>query len=238
MKPIIGIVSTPYPDKDGDKMFCIDYNIYNWIVKSGGTPLAIMPPNIDNVFEKRYRELNSLSGKEIDELIRVLDMCDGIIKPGGNTIQSFHKTIYNYTVVRNVPYLGICNGMQLMAKAYDNDFNLIKTPVNHNIIDINAHYIWISEKSLLRKIVKKNKILVSSRHKYCVHDLKKLNISAIDDNGVIEAIENPRCDYNLGLQWHPEIFDFNHEDSVNIFDSFIEKSSNHDKQKVYKKTIY
>ena len=54
----------------------------------------------------------------------------------------------------------------------------------------------------------------------------------------IEAIENPRCDYNLGLQWHPELFDFDHEDSINIFDSFIEKSSNHDKQKVYKKTIY
>ncbi len=238
MKPIIGIVSTPYLDKDGDKMFCVDYNVYNWIVKSGGTPLTIMPTNIDDIYEKRYRELNYLSGKEIDELVRVLDMCDGIIKPGGTSIQTFHKAIYNYTVIRNMPYLGICNGMQLMVKAYDNDTNLVKTPVNHNISNVNAHYIWISEKSLLRQIVNKRTMLVSSRHNYCVHDLKNLRITATDEFGVIEAVENPICDYNIGLQWHPEVFDFDHEDSVNIFNSFIEASSNHDKQKVYKKTIY
>lgn len=241
MKPVIGIVSTPYLDKDGDKMFCVDYNVSNWIVKSGGVPLAITPTNIDNVFNKRYRELNSLSGTEIDELIRILDMCDGIVKPGGNSIQAFHKVIYNYTIIRNVPYLGICNGMQLMVKSYDKSNGLVRTPVNHNISNINAHYVWINQSSLLGKIINKKTILVSSRHNYCVKNLEGFNdlkVSATDNIGVIEAIENPRCDYNLGLQWHPELFDFDHEDSINIFDSFIEKSSNHDKQKVYKKTIY
>lgn len=55
MKPVIGIVSTPYLDKDGDKMFCVDYNVYNLIVKSGGIPLTIMPTNIDDIYNKKYR---------------------------------------------------------------------------------------------------------------------------------------------------------------------------------------
>lgn len=237
MKPIIGIVSTPYPDKDNDKMFCIDYNVYNWIVKSGGTPLAIMPTNLDEMFEKTYRELNNLSEIEMNELIRTLDMCDGIVKPGGLSIHPYHKFIYNYTVERNIPYLGICNGMQLMVKTYDNDEELqqINTEINHRSPDLNAHKIIINNSSLLYEILCKDYTFVNSKHRYAVANLQKLYVSACATDGTIEAVENERCNFNLGVQWHPELFDFNHDDSINLFGSFIEASTAHDFQKVYRK---
>lgn len=238
MKPIIGIVSTPNLDSNGGKMFCTDLKIHNWVIKCGGIPLSIMPTNIDDVFNKKYQELNELSKDEIKDLVKILDMCDGIIKPGGTSIQSFHKIIYNYTVNKNMPYLGICNGMQLMVKAYDNDDVLTKTTNNHYIEEVNAHNVHIENGTLLKKIVKKDTILVSSRHNYCVHDLNKFKISGKADDGVIEAIENPKCKYNIGLQWHPELFDFDHEDSINIFNSFINEAIIYNTQKVSKKTIY
>lgn len=238
MKPIIGIISTPYLDKDNDKNFIVNYDIYNWILKSGGTPIAILPSNIDDVFRKKNRHLNELNDSELNELIRILDMCDGIVKPGGVAIYPYHKVIYNYAVARNVPYLGICAGMQLMVKAYDNNNKLKNIPVNHQINNLNEHYIWIYSDSLLEKILQKRTTCVNTRHKYCVHDLTKFKITATTNDGVIEAIENPICDYHLGLQWHPEIYDFNHDDSTKIFDSFIDKCTDHSKQKVFKKTIY
>lgn len=237
MKPIIGIVSTPYLDKDNDKMFCIDYNVYNWVVKSGGTPIAIMPTNLDKMFEKRYRELNNLTTDETRELVRTLDMCDGIIKPGGLSIHPYHKFIYNYSVVRNMPYLGICNGMQLMAKAYDNDETLkqINTDINHRCDGLNAHEIIIDNSSLLYQILGKEETVVNSKHRYAINELRKLYVSACAPDGTIEAVENERCSFNLGVQWHPELFDDNHEDSVNLFGSFIEAAQKKDFQKVYRK---
>lgn len=238
MKPIIGIVSTPNLDSNGGKMFCTDSKINNWVIRCGGIPLSIMPTNIDDVFSKKYQELNKLSNDEIKDLVKILDMCDGIVKPGGTSIQSFHKVIYNYTVTKNMPYLGICNGMQLMVKAYDNDEELIKTTNNHYIQDVNAHNVHIENGTLLKKILNKDVVLVSSRHNYCVHNLNKLKVSGMSEDDVIEAIENPKCKFNVGLQWHPELFDFDNEDSFNIFNSFIKEATIYNKQKVYKKTIY
>ena len=238
MKPIIGIISTPSFDNDGGKMFCTDSKVNNWVIRCGGIPLSIMPTNIDDFFNKKYQELNKLSKKEVEDLVKILDMCDGIIKPGGTSIQPFHKIIYNYTVTKNIPYLGICNGMQLMVKAYDNDDELTKTPTNHYIKKVDAHNVHIEEGTLLNKILNKDVILVSSRHNYCVHTLNKLKISGMSDDGVIEAIENAKCKFNIGLQWHPELFDFDNEDSLNIFNSFIKEATAYNKQKVCKKTIY
>ena len=131
-----------------------------------------------------------------------------------------------------------CGGIPLsiMPTNIDDVFN--KTENNHYIEDINAHNVRIENGTLLKKILNKDTLLVSSRHNYCVHDLNKFKISGIADDGVIEAIENPKCKFNIGLQWHPELFDFDHEDSINIFNSFIKEAIIYSSQKVSKKTIY
>ena len=40
---------------------------------------------------------------------------------------------------------------------------------------------------------------------------------------LIEAIENKYCDFNIGVQWHPEILD--DENSNLLFEKFIEASN-------------
>ena len=48
--------------------------------------------------------------------------------------------------------------------------------------------------------------------------LRKFRRKRIDN--IIEAIENPNCDFNIGVQWHPEYLD--DLNSKKIFDCFIE----------------
>ena len=47
-------------------------------------------------------------------------------------------------------------------------------------------------------------------------------------DGVVEAIEEARCNFNIGLQWHPELD--NSESTERIFKGLV------DRAKVYRKT--
>ena len=51
----------------------------------------------------------------------------------------------------------------------------------------------------------------------------------MDKAQIIEAIENPNCNYNLGVQWHPELAPATDEVSKKLFESLVEEA------KVYRK---
>lgn len=233
MKPIIGILSTPYEDKDGDKTFDVSYEINNWIIRSGGVPILILPPNEDDFYNKKYDRLNKLSKEELLDLKAVLNMCSGIIKPGGFSIQQYHKEAYKYTIEKDIPYLGICNGMQLMAEVIEknNKIQQIHTNINHKVKCLNAHKIYIASNSLLNRILEKDITVVNSRHSYCINNTSCLKIAAKASDGTIEALENPNCKFNIGVQWHPESFNYDRFDSKNIFDSFIKAANDYQKVK-------
>ena len=101
----------------------------------------------------------------------------------------------------------------------------------NNLIDISNHHInslheiKIKKDTLLYKILKKDKILVNSRHKSAINKTKYLVSSTSSDN-IIESIEDPNHKFFLGLQWHPENLykiDYN---AKKIFDYFIKICSN------------
>jgi putative glutamine amidotransferase len=47
-------------------------------------------------------------------------------------------------------------------------------------------------------------LTVTSHHRQAVRDAGALRVGAVSDDGVIEAIENPRAKFFVGVQWHPE----------------------------------
>ena len=63
----------------------------------------------------------------------------------------------------------------------------------------------ITKNSKLYKIVKSEKIEVNSAHHQSVNNLGKDFISSASaPDGIIEAIENIKHPWCIGLQWHPE----------------------------------
>ena len=217
MKPLIGIIEWPYTDKDGDYIFEVSGNISNKIIEAGGIPIGIFPTKSEDYINKNNNEIGNMNTIESEDLLNTLDMVDGIIKPGALIIYNYEKFIHRYTIDRNMPYLGICAGMQLMCNTNEPILN------HHNV----EHKIRIYRGTLLADILKREEITVISKHRRKVILKDDYKVSAMSYDGVIEAIEDSNCNFNLGVQWHPELD--NSDSTDRLFKGLVESA------KVYRK---
>lgn len=163
--------------------------------------------------------MNTVINDDYDNIIEMLKMADGVVIPGGRRGGSMMELdVIKYLHDNDIPTLGICFGHQNMGKV----FGGIKKQVEGHMLRNQkyAHYVNIKKDSLLYEIVGKERILVNSRHKNIVVDTN-LFISAYNDEGMPEALEDKTKKCFIGVQWHPEsIMD---EDNKKIFDYFISK---------------
>lgn len=169
-KPIIGIVG-----RKNNDIYKVNKSLVNKIIVSGGIPLLILPTN--------FNDLN-----------KILEICNGIIMPGGSTIYDYDEYICEYCKKNDKPVLGICLGMQIMCSEH-----LDNTKCNHqNVI----HKIVTKKGSFINKVI--GDTLVNSRHNECITKSNDYIVTARSTDGTIEAIEYPFNKFNVGVQWHPE----------------------------------
>lgn len=223
-KPIIGIIGIPSVDDEGDTFVALYTNYNNAILKKGGIPFMIAPFSDINYVDKKLSEIPELSEEEKKNYRDLVNMCDGLVIPGGYRIYNFAKYISEYAIERNIPILGICMGMQTLATV-DNGHDCVAkndTPINHRQKENKyVHNVEILENTLLSNIVEKQKIPVNSKHRYHVNNTKKFIVSSYSEDGLIESIELPNKRFVIGIQWHPEKM-LEYDESANkIFDRFI-----------------
>ena len=193
----IGIVTREYKSEEGHDIDVIYSDIVSAIYKNGGTPLGI-------VLNDNYKEL--------------IDICDGIVFQGGDSFEEYDKRALKYAYEVDKPVLGICLGMQLMGILFNGTMIDI---IGHKKILNYAHSININKNSILYDILKTDYIKVNSRHKSVIKNTKLL-VSALSNDGYIEAIEASDRKFFLGVQWHPEnMIDYD-EKQNSIFKYFID----------------
>ncbi len=143
----------------------------------------------------------------------LIDLCSGIILQGGSDNYDIDIIITKYLHKNNIPTLGICLGMQTMAMAFNGNMGDIN---NHKSDKLYVHSVDINKDSKLYDILKKDKIIVNSRHKsYIINTDLKVSGQA----NIIEAIEDNAKDFFIGVQWHPEtLMD---ENSILLFNNFF-----------------
>ena len=168
------------------------------------------------IFEAEDKEF------EFEKVKNIIDMCDGIVFPGGLKIFDFDSEIVKYCYNIDKPTLGLCLGMQIMGKAFDGSVGFIGNQ-NHNKSDKYVHKVKIEKNSKLYKILQKDEIIVNSRHSNYV-EKTSLNCCAKSEEEIIEAIEDKTKRFFIGIQWHPESL-FEDENSKKIFDYFIDTIS-------------
>ena len=221
IKPIIGIVGRLY---SGDSnIICVE-EVRLAVTKIEGIPILILPVDKDEMSCK-----NVYSEEEIEDLERVLNLCDGFILPGGDTWYRLDEVVIDYAIRRDKPLLAICLGMQALSKmlsgekriGYDNTIKN-NTLINHLEPNNNyVHSVIIDKNSKLYSIIGEEKIRVNSRHSYHVPELDNTLVSARSSDGLIEGVELKDKKFIIGVQWHPES---NLEDkhSEKIFKSFFD----------------
>ncbi len=213
-KPIIGIISRKQKilDHISNDGSIVTYDCINAILNSGGTPISI-------VTNEEYMDFDK----------NVLDLCDGLLFPGGYEVKPCHKDIMEYALSKHIPILGICLGFQLlcMACSADRIMSAIKdTNIEHNeeirvVDDFKniTHTVDLNRNSFLASILG-SKVAVNSRHSYTISRVESpLHIVGYSEDGLIEAVEHDDPNYFcLGVQWHPE----NMDNMKILFDKFIE----------------
>ncbi len=185
---------------------------------------------------------------EMDNLDFYLDICDGLLIPGGHfdiptefyTKAESHSSVklkpgrsqFEFAMINKFleadkPVLGICGGEQVIAVALgctliQDIASEVKGALEHEVKDREsaAHIIKIKENTLLHKIIGKTELGVNTSHHQAVKDLgKDVLASAYSSDGIIEAIESKKHKFCLGVQWHPEYL-FNDEE-LEIFKAFV-----------------
>ena len=223
MKPIIGIVGRPLLIDNEWTYMGVSDSCRNAVLKYDAVPLLIIPPQQIGYATTKYKECPILTDSDKEILTKYIDMCDGIILPGGYKMFEYDFFVLEQCIKKDIPVLGICMGMQIMAN-YGREVNNVPndTPINHQELYLDyAHDVTINEDSFLYKIVRKKQIKVNSMHSLHVLPSNIYKVMACSDDGIIEAMEYSNNTFNIGVQWHPEkMFEYD-ESARRIFERFL-----------------
>lgn len=232
--PVIGITLDLVSDSEKYKYarfpwYALRQNYANSVIKAGGIPVMIP--------------------YQMGAIDDILNMIDGLIIPGGDedinpkfygqTVQSdkvktnderglFELTLLQKALEVDKPFLGICNGMQLLNVVLGGTLiqhipDFAPSDINHeqpDPKDVPSHLIHIKEGTMLASLSTQKELLVNSTHHQGIDKLGDgLVASAIAPDGIIEAIESSRHKFALGALWHPEYL--NSELDMNLFSALI-----------------
>jgi putative glutamine amidotransferase len=160
----------------------------------------------------------------------ILDRIDGIIFAGGSDVdpalygEAPHPTtnvkperdaaemlLLRAALARDLPLLGICRGMQLMAVAYGGRLHQHLPDVlghtGHRPTSgpkFGQHPVRLVAGTLCQKILG-DEVSVNSFHHQGIADPGRLSVSGwCPEDELIEAAEDPSRTFAIGVQWHPE----------------------------------
>lgn len=125
---------------------------------------------------------------------------------------AFEARLVHDAADRELPVLGICRGMQLITAAYGGVLHLhLPDAVGHDghrrlPAGFAEHEVELVPSSLAARAAGATRVMVQSHHHQGVADAgRELAVSgqAVGDR-TIEAVEDPRRRFVLGVLWHPE----------------------------------
>lgn len=217
LSPVIGISSfrqqiSIWQDTRREASF-VPQTYLEKIFNAGGIPL-IIPPCENYTFS---------------EISVILAGLDGMLLTGGEDInpayygQEAHSEISylnhyrdkteialaNVTLKMNLPILGICRGMQVLAVSEGGTLNQHLPDCEHSLEhgyvggEVVNHRVKIATGSVLASIYGEDTI-VHSFHHQAVTQHPNYRAVAWAEDGTIEAIEHNHADFRVGVQWHPE----------------------------------
>lgn len=207
MSKKIGIISRE------EQTFEQSYKVFNKEIVSAIKTFHHLPIGI-------IIDCDDSSNEQFREIKQVIDLCDGIILQGGIDFYPIDQKIVQYLHGQNIPTFGICLGMQEMAVTIGGKIQKLPS-LKHHKDQSYVHLVNISRLSLLYRILKKDQILVNSRHKEMI-TRTKLYVGAYSDDQVIEEVEDQSKQFFLGVQWHPESI-FDDQNSWLLFQYFFNK---------------
>jgi putative glutamine amidotransferase len=146
-------------------------------------------------------------GDDIDQRLYMRDAPDKA--PINPKRDRFELIALDYSLSRNLPVLGICRGAQLLNVSLGGKLHIDlleqRRLTSHKRMLLPRKTLFIEKDSKLLQILGSPQGKINSLHHQAVKDLGEgLDVAARDADQIIQAIEDPRQDCRIGVQWHPE----------------------------------
>lgn len=235
VRPLIGIPAVPTYDNEQDAVMALYQDYKDVVYQNGGIPFLICPIAKEDYINTRLRDMKPLTEEEKQLYREMTDLCDGIIIPGGYKIHFFAEEIAKYAIRKDIPVLGVCLGMQLLAKI-DNGENVLvrnETSIEHKQRGKQyVHNLNIVNGTKLYEILQKDSIRVNSVHRFHISHVNHFKVNSYSEDGLIEGIELPGKKFVIGVQWHPEKMMEYDENANHLWHTFMEEAK---KEKIYRK---
>ncbi len=237
MVPVIGITaSIDHRSAAYGETYALTRKYAEGVLEAGGVPL-IVPHNLDE-----------------ESLRVVLDRLDGVLLSGGGDIDPalfgdephpatceiepdrdrVELTLARWAVERDVPFLGICRGIQVLNVALGGSLvqdipTQVPDAVPHSFDrkttprDYLAHQVTIDPNAQLARIMQLEVAQTNSWHHQSIkRAADELRVTAVAPDGVVEAAEVPGLRYAIAVQWHPEWLFEKYPEHQRLFAGLIE----------------
>jgi putative glutamine amidotransferase len=228
MRPTIGVI--PLWDEKKDSIWMIP-GYMRGLEEAGAVPVILPLTVSENVLKQTADKFDGFlftGGHDVNPALykqekndRCGESCD---ERDRMEAYIFREAVLN----QNKPALGICRGIQffnvlLGGTLYQDIPAELPSAITHAhgpLYDVPAHTVRILPESPLGKLFGKERIEVNSYHHQGINRIAKgLEIMALADDGLTEAVYMPDRNYVWAVQWHPEL-SLNDEFSKKIFASF------------------
>ncbi|MFI7574969.1 gamma-glutamyl-gamma-aminobutyrate hydrolase family protein [Micromonospora sp. NPDC049497] len=158
----------------------------------------------------------------------VLEVVDGLLLAGGADVDparygqlpaprtesrpvrdAGELTLVTGALATDLPVLGVCRGMQLLAVATGGALHQhLPDLVGHDRHrpapgEYGEHPVRFAAGSLAGRVMA-GADRVNSYHHQAIADPGRFTVTGWSDDGVVEALEDPDRPFLLGVQWHPE----------------------------------
>lgn len=217
-RPSIAItpdLSAPTPDTPHPK-YELKSAYADAILRAGGLPF-ILPYSDDRSIIDNYLDRVSgvvISGGAFDVPPELYGETAreglGALKPVRTT---FELTVLRLALLRKMPVVGVCGGMQLINVAFGGSLiqdlsREMPQARSHEQKHDRAqpqHPVEVKDQTQLAECVGRGQLMVNSTHHQAIKKVGEgLIISATAPDGIVEAIE-AKEGFVLGVQWHPEL---------------------------------
>ena len=179
------------------------------LIHRAGADVVILPPGNEPSLLDRLDGLALAGGADVDSRLYGAEPHPAADIPRESRDDS-ELALYRHARELNMPVLGICRGMQLMAVAHggtlvqhvpDLEGDTVHREVPGTFVDHNATF---AEGTLAGRLFGDGPVVVNSSHHQSVESAGDLTVSGWADDGTVESCEDPTADFCIGVQWHPE----------------------------------
>ena len=212
-RPVVGITTYITPASWGVwqlETALVPADYVRAVERAGGRPLLV-PPSLEGITE-------------------TLDAVDGLIFSGGSDLgpdlygqeahpettgvaperDSAELALLDAALERDLPVLAICRGSQILNVALGGDLvqhipDVVGTDRHKQVAGTFAdHEVTVAEGTRLAGLIG-GRVPVKSHHHQGFGRLGEgLRVAAQDEDGTVEALEDPSRRFALGVLWHPE----------------------------------